>query len=189
MALPYVTGPAHTFLGVGTNNSPLYLGTSEGEPEIVLHPHFEPVMNDLAGPSEPFAFQFMGEGATIHMTINRYNEATLALAQARPFKASARGTEPDGSNGALMYEESLAFSIWLLFPYATKTVFRANNMPAGYRFPVCFLEGPDRMPVGTRARKISCNFRAQRLCAIGNGGVTFTLYDHNMAAVANAAIN
>src|SRR5258708_5975633 len=57
MAAPFVTGPAHMFVGLisisggipGGATSVQYLGTSEGSPDIQHRPYYEGVPNDLGG--------------------------------------------------------------------------------------------------------------------------------------------
>lgn len=182
MAQPYVTGPAHIFIGVGPRGAPLYLGTSEGEPEIALLPEYDQIMNDISGSRKPMDRQFMGEEAMISAVLTRYNEIVLAAAQAR-VRGTIRGAEPFGSIGALMGGEGNAFPLWLVFPYVVKPAMAAGGMPAGYRFVQCFDES-DRMPVGTRARRVHVQFHAQRFLTIAGGG-TGLLYDHNVAGLPN----
>jgi hypothetical protein len=190
MSIPYVAGPAFTYVGVGTNGAPLYFGTTESEPEIVIQPEFEPVMNDLRGSRKPYTYQSMGEDAVVLGTFNKYNEGVLRLMQSRPFRAGAatnvRGNQPFGSQGALMAEEGCLFPMWMVFPYVSKAFFASNGMPAGYRFFGAFLFGPDRMPIGTRVRKVQCVFQCQAIFSLpGN----WTVYDHNTSAVASIPPN
>src|SRR5579859_623880 len=98
MATPFVTGPAHMFVGTTrvTNGVPqgagvvFYLGTSEGSPDIDIKPVYEPVYNDLSG-STPFDLSYMGEEAYITADLTRWNEAVYAAIQARPRHSLAGG--------------------------------------------------------------------------------------------------
>lgn len=175
------TGPAHFFCGVGQNSAALYLGTAEDRPIIQVRRFYENVRNDIAGPAVPYDRQFMGVDGIVGITLSRWDQVTLNRIQSTPYRNRIPGVQPFGGRGAFMQLEGLSYPLWVQFPYATKTAMVAAGMPAGYRFPVSFLEGPDGMPVGTTYRTIQLAFYVQNL-NVKNGG-DFLLFDHDMAGL------
>ncbi len=183
----YSTGPAQFFMGVAANYSPVFFGTTEGEPEWTTDASFEPVNNDIGG-HKPIDWQFMGEEGDWSGVFSKYSEAVLRLIEAKTYRATAlRGVQPFGSQGAFMGLEGHGFPMWVRFPYITKLAMRALGMPAGMHFPICFAQST-RQSAGTKYRKVHLQIHCQRLFSSANGG-TWALYDENMAAVANLPIN
>lgn len=188
MASEYSTGPALVYAGVGPNFRPLFLGTSEGEPEFNWDTQMDPVMNDIGG-KKPIDYQFMGEECLFSAVFSRFNWSVLRLMQAKTFRATAaRGVQAFGSMGAFMAGEGHGFPLWVRFPYASKAALKAAGMPAGLRFPICF-DQSERIPVGTKAQRVSLQIHAIRQLAIANGAFNWLLYDESMAAVANIGVN
>ena len=183
----YSTGPARFYMGVGANFAPVFFGTTEGEPEWIPDPSFEPVYNDLGG-KKPIDWQFLGEEGDWSGVFSRYSEDVLRAIEAKTYRATvSRGLQPFGSQGAFMALEGHAFPMWVLFPYITKAAMRVLKMPAGMHFPVCFSQGA-RQSAGTKYRKVHLQIHCQRLFSTRNGG-EFLLYDEDMSKVANIGVN
>lgn len=190
MAQLYTTGPAHMFVafgaGGGSVTPPLYLGTCQEKPRIQLRPIYEDVKNDLSA-GATFDKQFGLEEAFIAADLNRFNESTVALVQARnqlPIAAAiGRGAFPLGAVGTLMNTEGVAMTLWLQFPYAAKPAYAAgaNAMVPGYRFAAVAAVGPDEIEPGTRVMRKLLMFHAIPLYNATTGG--FLLYDFNVAGL------
>ncbi len=177
MSVPYSTGPACFYVGVGPNNAPLFLGTCEGEPTVTFDPDFEPVMNDIGGQRKPIDYQYMGEEADWSCVFTKYNEGVLKLIQTRVYRlTAARGSQPFGSMGSFMALEGQGFPLWVTFPYATKAAMAANGLPRGMHFPIAY-DASDHMPVSTRYRKIQVQFHCQRQLVVTPAGPGFVLWD------------
>ena|ERR1051326_8431687 len=185
----WTTGPAHLYIGPTNPSSPLtasalYLGTAEVAPQIEILAKYAPVFNDLAGSQVPFDTIFEGEMGHTFVELNRFNEATLAIAQNRPnhFTSGTRGSNVGGDVGTLMLTEGKAFSVYVVFPYASKPAYA--GMPAGYRFPFSVLLSPDRFTkLGTRERKVALIFEHLRGFYPATG--VFGLYDNVVAGLPN----
>ncbi len=168
MARPYCTGPAAIFASVSTSGF-AFLGHTLGDLQIDTLPVFTPVPNDLTG-EKGIDYQFMGEEDLISGTLTRYNEAVLALCQARTYRGiAARGTNGFGAIGGFVSLENHGFGLVLTFPYAVKPAMAAGGMPFGYYYPSAFAEG-EQMPVGTKARRIAFRFHTINTFTVANGG-------------------
>ncbi len=193
MAISYVCGPVSIWVGIGSGGTPVFLGHAERTPSIQIRPQFSPVFSDLAGQRVPLDYLYDGEEAMVSVDLTRYNEAVYAGIASRPVPNLTRGLDSPGEIGTLIGLEGMAFQLWLNFPYSTKAVFTANAMPAGYHFWQTFLEGPDGLDgLGTTNRRLRLNFHCMRYLgpetnAFGAG--RFTLYDHDMSAVASLPID
>ncbi len=175
MAIPYVTGPVHMFVGVGEGYSPLYLGTGERAPSIELLDEFEPVPNDIAGGKIPLDECYQGEHGFVTIDLNRFNEPVYELFTAI-IRGASPGRQPFGTMGSLMQLEGHNYPLWLVFPYQAKPVFRDAGMPAGYHFFSTHLLGPQKLePLGTVARKIRLVWHCMRVFDPNTGD--FYLYD------------
>lgn len=202
MAQPYVTGPALLYVGVtssspgGTSNKAVFLGTAEQSPVIEIRPDYEPVFNDLRGSKKPFDLAFEGEEAFTFADLTRWNESVYAALAARPRAVSAlgaggavagglglaptRGVNIAGDIGTLQLTENQSFTLWVVFPYASKPAMA--SMPAGYRFPFTVFEGPDLLkPLGTRPRKIHVVFH--HMAGFNPATGAFFTYDTNTAGL------
>lgn len=191
MAQPYVTGPAHLYVGLGASFAPLYLGTAERTPRIEIRPAWDAVFNDIAGGKIPLDWLYEGEEAFVTADVTRWNEPVYTLLSARPRTSTAgavQGQNVPGDIGTLLISENFAFPLWIQFPYVGKAAMAAGNLPPGYRFIAAWLEGPDDLDnLGTMARKTRLVFHCGRAYALSTnaagGGMTFTLYDHNMTGL------
>jgi hypothetical protein len=183
MAQLYTTGPAHIFLsdktGYVSPSSALYLGTAEESPAIQIEPLYEPVVNTLGGKT-PFDVSYQGEMAKTAVTLNRFNEDTYRVLVAnRPSPLGTRGLNGPLDVGSLILTEGLYLTFWMTFPFVSKAVMAAGNMPLGYRFPATIPAGPDELaPLGTVPRKLRLLFWHLRLWDVSTG--QFLLYDHNV---------
>ncbi len=173
------TGPVYVFCGA----SPQYLGTAEREPRIQIRRRYSPVFNDMGGDT-PFDYQYMGEEAFVTVDLNRYDESVYAKIAAQPNGdgSEERGSCKFGDLGTFMIQEARAFPLWLLFPYSQ--VKPDQGTPPGYHFIETWLEGPDDLPVGTKARKTRLIFHAGRAFSVSPPtGVDFNLYDTDMSGL------
>ncbi len=192
MATIYVTGPCAIFTGSSANNSPVFLGHAERGVAINIRPQWRPAYSDLGG-SVPFDMLYEGEDALVNADVSRYNESEYRRLADRATTfaggTSERGINDPGEIGSLMLTESIAYSLWIRFPYATKAVMQAQQMPAGYRFKAAYLQGPDALQgLGTQGpRKVNMVFHCLRdfdvsvTNTFGQG--QFILYDHDMTGV------
>ncbi len=209
------TGPALAYVGTftapATFGLPVYLGTFEKRPKVKITPSFQPVMNDLFGPTLPADRFYFGKEGEITGIMNRFNMVTLRNLMRQPAtiviqgqgaaadnrgadviaNAGTEGGDTAGNYGAMMTQDSLAFVFYLVFsaavagaPTAAKRA--AQGLPPGYRFLSTFLEGPHDIDVGSGDFKQAVMFRAQR--QVNLVGVTrpdqvgLNLYDYNVAA-------
>jgi len=195
-SIPYVTGPAHAFVGqtqitsISNGNvtakivvGPYYLGTAERAPRIEISDDWEPVDNDVSG-KKPLDTAWSGEDALITYDFTRWDEAVMARLSSNPVPFfGARGVFVPGTMGTLMITEGRVPTLWVQFPYGGaggKPVYAVNGMPAGYRFFAANFEGPhvlDRL--GTRAMLRHAVFHALPVYAQGYE----LLFDHNMAGL------
>ncbi len=179
MAEGFCTGPALFYFDFGTG--PTFFGTTEGEPDIVWTPEWEPVPNQLAGSRLPLDRNFQGEEALISGVFTRYNETLLQPLMKRTTRAvgtgNVRGKEGAGALGAFLGQEGLAFACIVVFPYFSKPIFQKAGMAPGYRFFQCFNEGDRYPPGGTKAQRYHLRLHAARrfnIAAIGG----YDLYDN-----------
>lgn len=194
MAQLYVTGPAHFYVGSvspsGGVLSALYLGTCEREPEpCEIAPEWEPEWNAIGGSKIPFDVSYQGEQAFIGADLNRFNEGVYLALAARPGTGSPPGTNAPGDRGTLLLTEGLAVAVWMVFPFggglpgfAGKPVQIGGGLFGGYRFPACYVKGPDKLGrLSTRSRKTFVLFHA--LSTWNPATMTFTCYDFNLAGL------
>lgn len=179
----------------------LFLGTAEEYPTVDIIPHYRPINTDAAGGRHgaPEDEAWVGEEAIIQATLTYWNESVFAACAARPLGGAGRGFAYQKQMGTLMLREGAAYTVWVYFPYWSKQFQPLPNlagpqkMPAGYRFPRCYLIAPERLSVlGSRPRKISLLWRAKMdykevFAASDLVGISFkdnlstrTLYDHDM---------
>jgi hypothetical protein len=188
MATPYCTGPALIYVRPPALSGPAFFGTTERTPRIQIRPAWSPVYNDLGGSKVPFDMMYEGEESLESGTFTRWNELIHATLANRPSTLGSRGRNVAGDIGTYMIAEGMAYTLWMVFPYASKALFAANNMPPGYRFPFSWLEGPDDLDEnGTNPRKIGLLWHSLRGFDPSTG--SFLLYDHDMSAVAGLGIN
>ncbi len=213
MAQPYVTGPVNWFVSAqlggmqpsgstaGTpgnaykDGSPVFFGHTEGSPEIDIEPDWEQVFVDLKGSKKPYDFLYAGESALISGVFTRWNESVLSVMQARVAGTGGRrGHNGAADIGTLMLTEGFSYPMWMQFPFATLKPAMSTE-PAGYHWFNVFLLGPDRLSSnGTRPRKVQLFWVAVSALSIpgsgsGDGGWSWDLYDHNMAAIQGIPIN
>ncbi len=178
MAQWYSNGAAAIFCAVSTSGY-AFLGHTEDGVDWEEQPIFEDVKNDLMGGASgaPIDVQYLGETAILSGVLTRYNEPVLALVQARTFRGVApRGSNAFGAIGAFMALENHGFSVVVTAPYFTKTQMRNGGLPPCYRLLACYSAG-ESVKLGTKAKRVSFQFRAFPLFSPVNGGSS-PLYDN-----------
>lgn len=192
MAQPYVSGPAHIYVGFKTSPDPtvpgtmFFLGHAERSPKISVRPQYSPVFVSLGG-TVPFDWTYQGEEALIVANLTRWNENIYQAIAAKgrgpaalaAGGASGRGIDLAGEIGSLMVHERIGVTLTLVFPYATKAAMAGQ--PLGYRFIFAQLENDELDRLGTEARSIPLVFRAARSFNSATG--SFVLFDHNITGI------
>jgi len=176
----WCTGPAIIYVGVGATPGtviPVQLGTAEARPTITLYDEWTEAFNDLGGVKHPFDDSWQGQIGIGRFDLTRWDQGVLQRCQTRPDFSGTPGFWPFGAKGTLMKTEGMYYSSWVKFPYNAKPAYVA--MPAGYRFPVSWLWGPDEMPVGVTPRKVSCIFIYRSIFNPQDG--SDFLYDYDMS--------
>ena len=149
MSQGYVPGPAQVFVGVGAADALVFLGYSENGVEVNSDAAFRPVYSDFGGPDKPVDSQYMGEDATITMTLNKYNEAILKTCMQRAV-ASGNVAGSIGANqlGSLMVAQSYSFQLVVYSPYSGLSYQSATIRPC-YDFGAAWLTGNVVDPIST----------------------------------------
>lgn len=172
---PWCTGPVHIY------TFGLYLGTAERAPRRRLVQHYSPVMNDIGGTQVPFDVCYEGRESFVQCRLSRWNYAVLN--QLFTISDSTKeGKDLPGDIGTLMLLEGKAFTLQLVYPYATSKPVAMAGMPTGFRYPATVLETEDDDP-GTEAEYIDLSFHCYRSYDATTG--TFLLYDNNVTGLAN----
>src|SRR5919109_3483130 len=116
MAQPWCTGPAHVFLGIGTGNSLLYLGTAENTPTCEIRHAYEPIYNDIGGIKIPIDVSDQGEEAFVGLTMTRWNIPVYNRLAATPRPVSGTpGVYAGGDLGSQLITEGLAYPLVVQF--------------------------------------------------------------------------
>jgi hypothetical protein len=183
-----VAGPCEIHCGVGAGGTLVFLGWSEGGVRVSSRPFYEDVKADIMGPMSAATVQQMGSEAWVSLDLRLWNEDVWRLiasrANARVGAAVAGGYFPNGAIGALVFEENEYFRLLVYKSYQAKAI-NAGNI-AAYNYPGAYLAGPDDIdPIGTRASKIRCVFRAIMARNAADGSAT--LYDENFSGKPAAA--
>lgn len=181
MSQAYSCGPADIFLGVGSaSKTPVFLGWSEGQPDIDITAEYVPVKSDKAGPVVPIDTCYVGEWAQVTVDLTRWNEPIMAFVEswpAAPFRG-VRGTDAAGARGTLLQTEGVDYPVIVRFPYSVKTAYA--TLPAGYRFYSG--RGQNlRIKPGTGPMKKRIVFYCLPVLNIKTG--QFALYDHVMTGL------
>ena len=165
MSSVMVAGPCEIHCGVAAGGALAFLGWSEGGVRVSLRPFYEDVKADIMGPMSATTVQQMGQEAWVSFDLRIWDENVWRLvsarANARVGAAVGGGFFPNGAIGALVFEESEYFRLLVYKSYQGKAINTQANNIAAYNFPGAYLAGPDDVdPIGTRASKIRCVFRA-----------------------------
>lgn len=150
-----VSGPVHVFVAGG------YLGTAETTPDYQETPHYEGVMNTIAGSQVPMEEIFQGLDLTISMILTRYDETVFAGIRTAPLpiNAGVPGNESGLSRGATMYGRFTGQLILQNSFFGT-----ANALPGdfpGYRFLYAKYAGSKPIQGGTSANKLAIVFECK----------------------------
>lgn len=191
MAMPYVTGPVHVWVGVSgatpidpqtaTSSLRAYLGTCESAPQIVWNSQFEPVMNDRGGSRLPYDMLYQGKDALIIGDLTVWNWVIWERIRSRPDFNEVPDINDAFDLGSLMLTEGKCYPVWLQYPYAAKAAMAGGLMPPGRHFFACFLLGPDQENPGTKVNKVHFQFQAMRAWNPSTGG--HGLGDTNMTGI------
>lgn len=172
MAQLWSTGPALIYVALtGTGDAPggglggppvnpAFLGTAEFAPAIHVRREWESVFNDFGGGRVPFDTMYESKEGFTFADLTRWDENVYQQLAAAPRTAEG-GFDPtnpqDGADfvgdiGSLMITEGLAYSVFIKFPFASKSAYA--GMKPGYRFPASYLMGPDEAnSLGTKPFK------------------------------------
>ncbi len=189
MAQVYVTGAVFVYAGIGSQGSPVFVGTGERAPMQRLMRGWEPVFNDIGGTADPFEELYEGQWCFILIRLTRWNELVVNSMQSTPFTpgaAGAPGTDALGDMGLAMQLERALFPLWVLYDYGLggrfpKAAMTLGGMPPGRRYLGVKLEGPDAETTGTQANTIDLVWKAKRIYDPSTGN--FYLYDRDMTGL------
>lgn len=156
MGQAYSTGPCGCW--VAPAGSDLFLGHSENGFRINIRPAFIPVHCDVAA-AVPYDQAFGGEEAFITGTLTRLNYPVLeALTSRSDPTGGTPGVNRNFDRGGLMLTESLAMPVKLRYPFQALDAY--TTLRRGWRFPRCWLYGPDEHEPGAKALKVHVVFYA-----------------------------
>jgi hypothetical protein len=191
MSQIYSTGDVSIFAGIGgsqASKSPAPIGWGREAPVIEQIEYFRPVKNDLSGGASgpPATKKYLGFDARITVALSRFSMTNVRALISRPNPfGGLRGQQVYGDRGSLVVEENLTWPLWLKFNKAGNPAY--PDMPAGYRFGYCELEGPDRHAFGIEPEyEIALVIYAYGvfLPTGVQGGAGWFCYDSDMSAVA-----
>ena len=196
LAQPWVTGPAHFFVGrlpgfkIGFGNGPaappippIYLGTAEKTPNILTLRGWFQVFNDFTGPVLPMDEGWAQEHGFESCNLTRFSWPAVNLLQSCPTFGGEPGSWDPFDVGTMMLTEEAALTLWIAFPYSVKPAYL--GMPVGYRFPAVLPYGPDDFnQLGTNAARLGLVFHS--LPAFN--GSRFVHRDYDMTAVAGIPV-
>lgn len=161
---------------------PVLLGTGQRGPRIKIRRAFSRVYNDITGSEIQFDLIAAGSEALIFVDLTRWNETIYQILAGQPNLGGPAGAVAAGGIGTLMMTEGKSFPVALRFPNSDfHPVFRANGMPAGYRFLSCVLDGDDDYETGSAANIRHLSIHATQVYDPRSNGLA--LADFNMAGV------
>lgn len=179
----YVAGPTTVFVGTGTASALEFLGWTDGSVEPDFEGDIQRVSADFAGNVSADA-QFMGEEATISITLSKFRYACYTKLRARTASAASitagmsAGTTGTGATtgsgiGTLMALEGAAVALIFASPYVAKSAF-STDMSPGLNFGIAWVDGRYSSPMGAKVGKPRITFRAIPSWALNGSGVLFT---------------
>lgn len=186
MAQIYGTGPAFIYVGLGAAGAPLFLGTTEKTPNIQNRPTYKPVYSDSHGQEVPADVSYQGQDAIISARFTRFNYATLAILQSYTkflINPANPGTDANGSRGALMLTEGLAYNLWIRYPFSAKVAMQnASNgpLPPGRRYIAAHLITDNLDELGTNPLAMSLAWHCLSVYFPNALGGYHVLYDQLM---------
>ena len=179
---------------------PRYLGTAERSPEIYIRREWQPIFSDRGGSLVPHDLLYLRKHAIIRSDLTRWDERVYqALAKVPQVTTNFvvgdydSGFDDENDVGTMMIAEGKTITLWMVFPYAANAKFKGfgtpayRDMPEGYRFLSCTMEGDAMKPLGTTPRKMGLVWHAYEEILDSSTALSnkFRLYDHDMSAVPN----
>lgn len=192
MSQPYNTGGVFVFVGLGSGNSPLFLGTGLRAPKQQIQRFYSPIYNDIAGEAVEYDNIYQGQRGAVTVELTKWRQATLDILQSIPLPpggAANPGIDILGDVGTMMLTENFTFPLWILYDYgasgrgpkAAQIGAPSGGLPPGRRWRAAILDGPDDETVGTGANSIMLSWRCGRAYDPGTGA--FACWDRNMSGV------
>jgi hypothetical protein len=136
------------------------------------------VFNDISGPVIPLDEGWAQEHGYESGILTRINWEAVAFLASRPTFSGTPGSWADEDVGTLQLTEEMATTLWIEFPYSSKSAY--SEMPAGFRYPAALPYGPDNFQqVGTKPVRLALTWHS--IPARINGG--WVHYDNDMSAV------
>jgi hypothetical protein len=172
-----------------------FLGVVEGDTEVVITYHQEPIRTDVSGPMAMHDLQIMGQEATVGGLFSCYDEKILKkLISAFPSKlgipqAQIPGFTPSQGLGSLMVEEQNSIRYLVYCPYNTKSVFAGNDaMIKAFNFPTAWPTGAARIATGTRYKRNQISIQAINNWIVNNSGASGVLWNEDFTGLPNISI-
>ncbi len=174
-------GPNFVFARMRNNTTAYFLGTGVTTVVPTAVKSKLPVMNDLAGRSEPFQLVQDGEHHDVAVTLNRFDWSLLQSIRALESGTPAGGT---GGNAAAGLESSLArgtlvlgltdFELIIVYQYANTPSVGIGvgpaDLPAGRLYYSTNLATYRESCEGTRVLEVACVFNCLPLFIGGTSG-------------------
>lgn len=183
------TGTCFVYAGIGTQGSPVFIGTGERAPRQMIQRFWSPVFNDLAGDQDSFDDLYEGQRGRVAVRLTRPNYPALLAMQSTPFALGAPvtpGTDFLGDVGTAMMTEGALYPLWILYDYGASGRFPKaaqilNGLPPGRRWFGARLESPDDETRGTQSNVTDLVWTCKRVYDPVTG--RFGLYDTNTAGL------
>lgn len=177
----HTPGPIHLFCRFRGASTVYYLGTCVAAPEPEHHKSRIPVMNDLAGRSEPFQIIKDGENALIMATMNRYDGSLLQSIRAldainTPPAAPLSGSNivgqefPDTRGTLVIGYTDFQLIVWWEYNTIAGASGTANDLPAVRQYNSVELTDYKESTIPTRAMEVACAFKAVSVYSVANFG-------------------
>ncbi len=174
------------YIGLGPAGSPLFLGTTEKTPNMQNRPYYKPVYSDSHGQEVPADVSYQGQDAIVSARFTRFNYITLALLQSYTkflTNPAVPGTDPNGSRGALMLTEGLAYNLWVRYPFSAKAAMQNvlnGPLPPGRRYIAAHLVTDNVDELGTNPFAMSLAWHCLSVYFPNAFGGYHVLYDQLM---------
>lgn len=177
----HTPGPIHLFARFRGSSSIFYVGTCVAAPEPEHHKARIPIMNDLAGRSEPFQIVKDGENAIVYATMNRFDWLLLQSVRAldssnTPPAAPAAGNtfagqESFSTRGTLVIGYTdFQLILWWEYNSIAGASGTANDAAPVRMYTSVELTDYKESTQGTRVLEVACAFKATSVYSIPNFG-------------------